>query len=125
MSDILKLVQNDTLPTVYVSLIDQVTALPLDISTATSISLAFRAIGATTLTDTLFGTKVAGLVNPDGSITSAGYTVAGTGGRCSFNWNGTTLATVGAFEGSVTVTFPGGVKQTVYETLRFQIRASF
>lgn len=125
MSDVIKLVQSDTLPTVYVSLIDQTTELPVDISTATQVRVDFRAIGATVLTDTLYGTKIAGTVSPDGSINVVGYPVAGSGGRFSFNWNTNSLAAIGSYEGAIVITYAGGGVQTVYTTLRFTIRQAF
>lgn len=130
MSTTIRLVQNDTAPTLYVALIDDVTELPVDISLATQVRMLFRAVGATALTDTLTGTLLPGIVNPDGSITTngpgaTGYATAGSGGRVSFIWHPTTLATPGQFEGELQITFSDGTIQTVYDPLRFFIRASF
>lgn len=125
MSDVVNLVQNNTLPVLYVEITDGVTGKAIDISTATLVTMAFRALGASVLTDTLTGTLVAGFVNPDGSITNTGYAVAGSGGRVSFTWNPTTLANIGPYEASVSITFPSGATQTVYDPLRFFVRASF
>lgn len=125
MSDVIRLVQNDTLPTLNIALNDQPTGQPVDLTTATQVKMDFRAIGATTLTDTLYGVLLPGRVNADGSITMTGFTAAGSGGRFSINWNSSTLANPGPYEGMISVMFPGALVQSVYDTLRFNIRPEF
>lgn len=124
----IQLVQNDTGPNIIVQLTDDNTKLPIDLSAGgTSAVLKFRANGSTTLKDTLTATKLTGFMNPDGTIDVSGaYAVAGAGGRLSFPWGATSLnGTPGQYEGSITVTFPGPVVQTVYETISFTMRPSF
>jgi len=123
MSDTIYLMQNDTLPVLYVQVTDQNTELPVDISSATSVVLNFYARGTTTIIASEVGTLLAGTVNSDGSITTTGYTTPGTGGRVSFPTTAAMTASAGSFAGAITVTCAGGGVQTVYNTLRFTVKA--
>lgn len=109
MAEKIKLVQGDTRPQISVTLTDDNTGLPIDITGATCL-LKFRAVGATTLVDTLTG-----------AVTN------GAGGVVVFSWNNTTLnVDPGDYEGEVEVTFPAGQgKQTAYELLKFKVREDF
>lgn len=109
MADKIKLVQGDTRPQIRVTLTDDTTALPVDITGATC-RLKFRAVGVTTLIDTLIGTVLDG---PNGVVV--------------FVWNANTLnVNAGDYEGEVEVTFPSnqGI-QTSYQLLKFHVRAQF
>lgn len=125
MADKILLVQGDTRPPLTVSLTDQATGLPINISGSTP-RLYIRALGDTAIKTTLQGTLLPGAVQADGSINSASpYNVAGYGGRCAFGWNTGDLDTAGDFEGEIEVTFGDGSKQTVYQTLKFKVRGQF
>ena len=109
MADKIKLVQGDTRPQIKVTLSDDNTGVPIDISGAT-VRLKFRALGSTTLIDTLIGIVLDG---PNGVVV--------------FAWNNNTLnVDPGDYEGEVEVTFPAGAGiQTAYQLLKFYVRAQF
>lgn len=121
------LVQSDTGPQLIVSLTDDFTGNPMDLSNSgTTINFIMRAAGTTTIKETLVMGKLIGLQNTDGSVTtSPPYNVPGAGGRCAVNWSSTALNTAGEFEGEVQVNLNTGVTQTVYKTIKLTIRASF
>lgn len=127
MASKIKLVKDDTGPQIVFSLKDAFTDEPIDLSNiGTSLTFFFRAVGSTTLKDTITMSKLTGLQNDDGSITTtAPYDTAGRGGRCAVPWNATSLDTVGEFEGEIQITFNDGTVQTVYDIQKFSIRADF
>jgi hypothetical protein len=107
MSDKIKLVQGDNLPYIRLSL-KNADETALDVS-GSIVRVYFRAKGQTTVLSTLTCTK------PNG----------GADGVVVFNFPGTTLnVEPGYYEGEVEVDF-AGTKQTVYDTLQFQVRAQF
>ena len=107
MADKIKLVQGDNLPYIKLALTD-VDGSPLDVSGATVV-VYFRAVGS----DTVLSTLTCSNVN------------TGTDGLVRFNFPGTTLnVEPGNYEGEVEASF-GGLKQTVYDTLKFQVRKQF
>lgn len=108
MAEKIKLVQGDTLPQVLVTLTDDVTGLPVNVTGASAL-MRFRALGGTTLIDTLVGVVLNG---PNGELV--------------FTWGPTTLnVEAGDYEGEVEVTFSNGARQTVYELLKFKVREDF
>lgn len=122
MSQRIKLVQNDTKPSIYVVLEDQ-DGNPLDLTGAT-VQMHFRAIGSTALKATVAGTLLPGLVAADGTVdTTSPYHVAGSGGYLRLDWGATDLDTAGEFEGEVQATFADTTKQTTYRTLKFTVRS--
>jgi hypothetical protein len=131
MADKIKLVQGDTKPQIKCVVSDATTGAIVDLSGST-VRLRFRAVGSTTLMFTLTGYLQAGLEDSSGVVTldQAGqaYAVVGKGGRVAFQFEEGNLATaVGSYEGELEVTFPSpnaGV-QTVYETIKFQVRSQF
>lgn len=122
----INLVQNDTGPAIVVQLTDDSTGLPVDLSAGgTSGILQFRMSGTTTLKDTLTGVKLPYFQRDDGSFDTT-YAANGSGGRMSFSWSSTSLnGTPGGYEGQVQITFAGGVVQTVYDIIKFTLRADF
>lgn len=123
----IQLVSNDTGTDILVQLTSNATGLPPDLSNVgTSAAMKVRRVGATDILATLVGAKLPGFNGPDGILdTSGAYSVAGAGGRLSFPLDTTLVGLVGQFEASITVTFPGPVIQTVYETVRFSVRPAF
>lgn len=107
MADKIRLVQGDNRP--YITLtIRNADGTAMNLSTAT-VNLYFRAAGSTTVLATIPCTKIAN----------------GVSGQVSFNFPGTTLnVEPGQYEGEVEVNFDGE-KQTVYELLKFVVRAQF
>lgn len=127
MATKIKLVKDDTGPPLICSLTDEFTGNPIDLSAGgTSLVFKLRAVGSTTVKETITMSKLVGLLNSDGSVTTtAPYDVAGAGGRCQVTWNATALDTVGEFEGEIEITFSGPVVQTVYNLIKISIRADF
>lgn len=107
----IKLVTGDNLPNVQVALTNEETGAPIDLSPAnTTISVKMRALGSTTVIATL-----------QGSIVNA----PGTDGLIEFGFPGSSLSVApGAYEFQISVSFDGLI-QTVFETLKAQIRAAF
>lgn len=110
MAERIKLVQGDNLPYITLTLTDSVTGQPLDLSSAsTVVRVYFRAAGSSTVLATLVCQKVAG----------------GSSGKVRFNFPDNTLAVApGPYEGEVEIDFDGE-QQTIYEVLKFNVRAQF
>ena len=108
MSDKIKLVQGDNRPFIKLTLLDaDGTAINLSGST---VNVYFREAGTTTVLSTLPCTLING----------------GTGGQCSFNFPGTALnVDPGPYEGEISISFATSDVQTVYDVLKFQVRAQF
>lgn len=107
---VIKLVQGDTRPALVVTLTDNTTTDPINLTGATC-RLKFRKVGASTLTATLIGT-----------VTNA------TQGIVEFYWASvpTSLSgEPGQYEGEIEVTFSDTQIQTVYDTLQFVLRQEF
>lgn len=110
MIDYIKLVQNDTRPSLTVTLTDENTGAPINI-TGCTLALKFRAAGASVLTATLVGTVLSG---------EAGLGI--------FRWSSVPDVLAGApgkYEGEVEVTFPDGTVQTGFDILKFKMRQEF
>lgn len=86
---------------------DQSTWAPIDITGAT-ITLRVREIGATELSDSIVGTVI-----------------DGEEGKVMVDFEDTTFAAAGQYEGELEVTFEGGGVQTVVDLIKFKVRASF
>lgn len=108
MSDVIKLVQGDTRPSLYLTLTDENSGEVIDITGATVV-MKFRAAGV------------------DGVLaTLTGGVILGTAGTCSIPWTAGTLdVEEGDYEGEVEVTFADTTIQTVYKPLKFRVRAEF
>lgn len=125
MTTKIKLVQGDTRPDIVVNLRASDGTTPIDIA-GTTAKMYFRKVGSTNLVDTLTGDLEAGYEEANGSLTvTAPYNVPGKGGRVSFPWNGSTLASAGDHEGEIEITFGDGTIQTVYDILKFKVRSQF
>jgi hypothetical protein len=126
MAEKIKLVQGDTKPALVVSLTDESTGSPIDVSGATT-RLKFRAAGTLTVLSTTTATKIAGRVTEDGTIDStAPYDVPGKGGRVQFNWAAGSLdVPPGDYEGEIEISYPDSTIQTVYDVLKFKVREDF
>ena len=107
MSEKIKLVQGDNRPYIKLTLTNPDGTI-VNVSTAT-VLVKFRAAGSTTTLTTITCSK------PNG----------GTDGVVMFNFPGTTLSIdPGQYEGEVEINF-GGEFQTVYDVLKFSVRAQF
>jgi len=106
----IRLVQGDTGPQVQVTLTDEVTGDPINLSGATA-ALHFRS-EATGVT--LFSRA---LVIPVSTATQGLATVV---------WGATDLdQDPGDYEGEIEVVLATGVRQTVYDTLKFRLREDY
>lgn len=107
MAEKIKLVQGDNLPYIRVALTNA-DGSAMDLS-GSSVVVYFRATGSTEILSTLTCDVV-------GSATD---------GIMQFNFPGTTLnVEPGQYEGEIEVSF-GDSKQTVYDVLKFVVRAQF
>jgi hypothetical protein len=109
MSSVIKLVQNDNLPEVTLTLKDKRTDDPIDLSaTTTTVVVKFRARGTTTVLSVLQCSKV-DAVN----------------GVVRFGFPSTTLdVPEGTYEGEIEINF-NGVIQSVFDLLYFYVREDF
>lgn len=111
MAEPYKLVQGDTAPQVKVTLTRSDTGSVIDLTGASTCQLHFRKKNTDTV---LFS-----LSNQSGDIDKAS-------GIAIFVFTGSQLdIAAGNYEGEVEVVFTSGVRETVYETLDFVLRADF
>lgn len=104
----IKLVRGDTRPQIKLTLTDEFTNVPVDLTDAT-VRMYFRAAGGTEILDTLLG-----------AIADAAT------GQVIFTWKPTTLLVEpGDYEGEVEVTYQPGAIETVYDVLKFKVREDF
>jgi hypothetical protein len=107
MAEKIKLVQGDNLPTIRMTL-RHGDGVPMNLVNATVV-VHFRASGADTVLSTIPCLKANN----------------GVSGEVSFNFPGQTLnVEPGSYEGEIEIDFDGE-RQTVYETLKFTVRAQF
>jgi hypothetical protein len=116
----------DTRPSLILALTDTLTGDPINIQNSV-VKMYFRARGTTTVLSTLTGILLTGLELEDGTIsTTPPYDVTGVGGRVQFNWPVNSLnVEPGNYEGEIEITFADNTIQTVYDTLKFRLRADF
>ena len=108
MAEKIKLVQGDTRPQVKVTVLDDNTDTAIDIRNS-SLVMRFRAVGSTTVLDTLNGIILDGI-----------------NGIAAFAWNPTTLnVDAGDYEGEIEITFSDNTRQTVYDVIKFKVREDF
>ena len=109
MADPIRLVAGDERPVITLTLTDEDTGDAIDLSAGTtSVSVVFHAAGDTVILDTISCTKVSG----------------GSTGRVLFSFTGGVLdVDPGAYVGEIVISFNGEL-QTVYDVLRFRVRAA-
>jgi hypothetical protein len=107
---VIKLVQNDNLPEVTLTLTDKSSGDPIDVSApTTTVVVKLRASGATTVLHTLACSK------PNG----------GADGVVKFGFPSNTLdVPEGSYQGEIEMNFNGQI-QTVFDLLQFYVRADF
>ncbi len=110
MSEKIKLVQDDTRPALVCTITDEATGAPVNVTGATVV-MKFRAVGTTTLQAT-----VPGAVS-DGAAGQVVFYPAAAPAMLQ--------GTPGDYEGEIVITFPDGQVQTVYDVLKFKVRADF
>lgn len=110
MSTVIKLVQNDTRPSLVVNFIDKSSGEVINI-TGCIIRMKFRQVGETTLTATLTGSVL------DGNT-----------GLGVFHWSsspGVLSGEAGMYEGELEIFFPDGTSQSAFDVLKFKMREEF
>lgn len=109
-TDVIRLVSGDERPVTILTLTDDITGSPIDLSSvSTTVTVKFRRAGTDTLLSTIACTKIG----------------TGTTGQVQFSFTGGVLdVDPGMYEGEVQIDF-GGQVQTVFETLRFTVRDNF
>tara|TARA_X000001382_G_scaffold65365_1_gene45313 strand:- start:491 stop:826 length:336 start_codon:yes stop_codon:yes gene_type:complete len=109
MAETIKVVKGDELPQIVLTLTDDTANSPLDLSLGTtSVSIKFRKRGTTTTLSTITTTK----------------STNGSDGKVTFNFAGGVLdVDPGEYEGEIIINYSGSV-QTVYDILKFRVRAS-
>ena len=121
--DTINVVARDTKPEVNLTLKDSNTAAPgltldpddsstwapIDISDPT-IRVKFRALGTSSILDTMTCIKVSPYTN----------------GLCYMPWNTSTLdVSAGTYEGEIELTYTNGAIWTLFDRLKFKVRADF
>lgn len=108
MAERIKLVQGDTYPQVSVTLTEENSGAPIDLTGATA-TLHFRAVGGTSV---LFSRGL--FINPQEAAL----------GKALIAWQAGDLnVPAGDYEGEVEVYWSNtGARQTVYELLKFRVR---
>jgi uncharacterized protein YegP (UPF0339 family) len=110
MAQLFKYVQGDTGPQIQVTLTEEDTGDPVDL-TGASVTLHFRAAGEESV---LFSRLL--YVNP----------ATATNGVAVLQWNTTDLdQEAGAYEGEIEVVKSTGLRETLYDKLKFKIREDF
>lgn len=109
--EIIRLVQGDSKPIIILTLTDDNTGLPIDLSAVeTTIAVKFRASGSAVLLNTIACSKTNG----------------GSDGKVQFDFSGGVLSVApGQYEGEIEITFSAAGTQTVYDVLRFRLRQQF
>lgn len=109
-TDVIRLVKGDERPVIVLTLTDDVTGNPIDLSLGTTvITVKFRKAATTAVLSTIACNKIS----------------SGTTGQVQFSFVGGVLdVDPGMYEGEVIIDFNGEV-QTVYDTLRFTVRENF
>jgi hypothetical protein len=128
-----KLVQGDQMPEVWLSLTDDITKDPIDVSPAATVVYAhLREVGSKVIKDTLVCDKLPGVViridEETGAQTismSPPYDIPGRGGRVAIIWNPDTLDAAGTFQAEISVVYSGGQAMTWYDVLQFTVREQF
>ena len=88
---------------------DATTWAPIDL-TAETVKVHFRLLGSTSVLDTM----------------TCGKTAPYTSGLCFMQWNATTLdVAAGTYEGEIELEDSAGKKQTIFDKLKFKVRADF
>jgi len=110
MATSFRYVRGDTGPQIKVNLTEDDAGTPVDL-TGASVTLHFRPAGGETV---LFSRDF--LVNPD----------TAAAGEAILQWqDGDLDVEAGAYEGEIEVVRASGVRETLYEKLRFRVRDDF
>jgi hypothetical protein len=108
--DVIRLVKGDERPFIILTLTDDITSTPVDLSASTTVvNIKFREAGTTNTP----------IIIPCNKLTT------GADGKVIFNFVGGVLdVPAGAYEGEVVIDYDGQT-ETVYDLLRFRVRENF
>lgn len=128
-----RLVSGDQMPEVWLSLTDNITNDPIDVSdVGTAVYAHIREVGQTALVDILVCDKMAGVVIRVDEETGAQtistdppYDIPGRGGRVAIIWDEHTLDYAGTYQAEISVVFPDDKSMTWYDLLQFLVRKQF
>lgn len=109
MAEVIKVVQGDTKPLISLTLTDEATGTPFDLSAeTTSVVVKFRAAGSSGVP------QVINCIKTDAA-----------NGKVEFDFSGGILdVDPGLYEGEIEVDLNGST-HTVYDVLKFRVRADF
>ena len=108
-SHTLKLVQNDTLPQLSISLTDATDNSAIDLTNVPTIFLKIRQFGSTTL-----------------KVSIPAYrTSPFAGGNIFMDFPEGALDTPGTFTGEIELTYSSGKVQTVFDEIKFEVRGEY
>jgi hypothetical protein len=110
MTEKIRLVRNDTRPSLVCNITDENTGAAINITGAT-VRMKFREVGADTVRATLLGQVT------DGAAGQVAFYPASQPQMLS--------GEAGDYEGEIEITFPDGQIQTVYDLLKFKLREDF
>ena len=97
---------------------DATTWAPIDL-TAQTVTVHFRLLGSTSILDSM----TCAITNPQ--VDAGGVPNANTG-KCSMQWHDTTLdVAAGTYEGEIELKDSSSRKQTIFDKLKFKVRADF
>lgn len=108
-SHTIRLVRNDTFPEINLTLVDDTTTTPLDLTNTTSIVLKFRAEDSDTVKSVVPLYKIAPT----------------TSGKVFLQWPVGVLDTAGVFTGEIEITYTSGDVQTVFSEIKFEVREDY
>jgi len=121
----LHIVKDDTQAQLTVALTERANNAPIDVSGAAIVRMYTRQDNTTTVLDTIEATKLPGRVLDDTTLDTT-VTTPGQGGRVQFDLPPAfTGRDPGLYEGEIEITFESGLIKTVYEVVKFSIRADF
>jgi hypothetical protein len=110
MTDRIKLVRGDTKPQLRLTLTNETTGQPINLTGAT-VTLHFRAAGS----DTVLFSRPA-LINPQYASSGIAY----------LDWEEGDLDQEGGnYEGEIEVVLTDGSRETIYDILKFKLREDF
>lgn len=108
-SHTIKLVRNDTLPQINLTLTDETSGDPIDLTTATQILLKFKQEGS----DVVKANIPFYRVEPT------------TSGQIYLQWPDGVLDTAGIFTGEIEISYENDQIQTVFSELKFEVREDY
>lgn len=128
MAEKIKLVQGDSRPQLILSITDQDTGVPINLSeSGTTVVVKLREAGVTAIKAEMLCGLLMGKVQEDGITVdyASPWNTPGAGGRVYMDWEPGALSNAGDYEGEIEITFSDGTVQTVYDLLKFKVREQF